>query len=252
VLCEVTNPLKCKRIFYDVAMRRIELKGGETTRVDLLEPAKSNLIVVAVASEKAVYAPTPPSAVLEARPTGAKVAVIVGGSERAMDDYAKACEWCKVAGAEPIVFVCNDMIGMFQDYAEYLVTLHPDKLLGWLNQRQKNGFPKAKYVWAHRRFKDLTTNDTADWGGSSGLLMVKIALEQGFKHIVLAGVPMDPTAKHFVRHLHWAACAAFRRAWERRKTEIAPYVRSMSGGWTEQQFGAPDAAWLAYNETKAA
>lgn len=255
MLCEVSNPLKCKRIFYDAAMQRIELKAGETVRVELLNLTKSGLVVVAIASEterRAVYAPTPPPAAQEARLAGVKVAVIVGGADRVMIDYEHAMALCLEVSAGPTVFIVNDMIAKFQHYAEHAVTLHPDKLSGWVTQRKNNNYPPTRTVWAHRKFKDIVTNHTGDWGGSVGLFAVKIARELGFERILLCGVPMDPQSNHFVRHLRWNAAQAFWRAWVTREKEIKPYVRSLSGGKTEAMFGAPDAAWLAHNETKAA
>lgn len=181
-----------------------------------------------------------------------KVAIVVGGAEEALSDCQRAELWCHSLGVIPEVFVANDMIASFPGKPDRFVTLHPDKLPMWLHARQAKGLPEVKEIWAHRRYKNIVTNTTDDWGGSSGLFMVKIARSLGFDRILLCGIPMDPHANHFVRHQRWNACAAFRRSWERRKLEIAPYVRSMSGGWTDQLLGKPDAAWLSREASKAA
>jgi len=191
-----------------------------------------------------------PPIVLEPPPTGPRVAIIIGGAVRAMEDYERAATLC--TNAEVTLFIINDMIATFPYYAENAVSLHPDKLTGWLTQRKNNNHPSVKNIWGHRPFEDIVTNHTADWGGSSGLFSIKIArYELGFERIILCGIPMDPAANHFVRKVRWNAAQAFWRAWVTREKEIKPYVRSLSGGKTEAMFGVPDEQFIAPRMTVA-
>jgi hypothetical protein len=112
----------------------------------------------------------------------------------------------------------------------------------WLGGRKQAGFAEPTRTWCHRPYKNIT-NDTRDWGGSSGLLMVKIARELHFKHIILCGIPMTVEAGHIVRKVQWNAAHGFRRGWMRHLHELKPFVRSYAG-WTFELFGRPDREWL--------
>jgi hypothetical protein len=105
-------------------------------------------------------------------------------------------------------------------------------------------------IWCHRSYLGFS-HHTRDWQGSSGLFMVKIALEEGFTHIILCGVPMDVDANHITRHKPWHGAPGFARGWHRHMQELKPFVRSMSG-WTQQVLGAPDMLWLALDIPRGA
>jgi hypothetical protein len=70
-----------------------------------------------------------------------------------------------------------------------------------------------------------------------------VARKRGHDRVILCGVPMTGD-NHFVRKVKWNAVSAFTRAWNSHRDEMLPYVRSMSGGWTEQLFGVPTKDWL--------
>ena len=162
----------------------------------------------------------------------AEVALVVGGSNEVMAEFEAARELC---GPTPyMTFVCNDMIAAFPNVI--------DKMVMWMQQRLQAGLPPITRTWAHRGYSGFT-DYTKDWGGSSGLLCTKIAREQGFTHIILCGVPMTVENGHFKRQARWNAAHGFRRGWSQHILGLKPFVRSMSG-WTQQQFGAPDQAWL--------
>jgi SAM-dependent methyltransferase len=170
-----------------------------------------------------------------------KVAVVVGGGGDPLAEVEKARELCAASGARPVFFVINDMIPNFPGEI-VAVTLHPTKLREWLRDRTAKGHPSPTAIWAHRKGEGVT-NVIDDWSGSSGLFSVHIARHLGFDRILLCGVPMAPEGNHFLRRVRWNAAFAFRKGWERRKPEIAPYVRSFSG-WTRDLLGAPDAAFI--------
>ncbi len=134
------------------------------------------------------------------------------------------------------------------------MTLHPIKLREaqpkWLEARELAGFSAPAEVWAHTAHK-FATHVLPDWRGSVGLHGVAVARKKGFERIILAGVPMQAIAGHFVRKVPWNGCRSFTQGWEHRKREIAPFVRSMSG-WTRQILGEPTLEWLRPQVSAAA
>src|SRR6185312_14812395 len=87
------------------------------------------------------------------------------------------------------------------------------------------------------------THRLKDWGGSVGMFGYVVARHLGFDRVLLCGVPMT-NHNHFVRKAPWIAVKCFTDAWKVRRDQMSPYVRSLSGGWTEELFGKPDAEWL--------
>lgn len=148
----------------------------------------------------------------------------------------------------------NDAIALWPGRIDYAATLHPDKLAGWMKRRAEAGYPGMPQRWTYQRGEPAKTEMradrvTRDWGGGSGLFTAKVLRECGLTRIVLAGIPMDDrphVAGSTVKHpaAPWTACKDFRKAWREHRTEIAPFVRSMSG-WTRDLFGAPTAEWLS-------
>lgn len=176
-----------------------------------------------------------------------KVALVIGGAECVWSDYelAKALLGPVVEYKDWATFVINDSIPLFPDWLDHAITLHPNKLKDWAHKRNEAGLNIPRQVWAHRS-APFVTNHTADWGGSSGLFACKVALELGYRHIILCGVPMDETQKHIVRKVKWAPARAFQRAWGIHEKEIMGHVKSF-GGWTCQKFGAPTLEWINEN-----
>lgn len=168
------------------------------------------------------------------------VALIIGGAETVREDYARARTLC---ANEPVVhFLINDQIGLWDADTAEGVTLHLAKLTGWLETRRRAGFPPLRSVWSIRQIPGVD-RVTTDWRGSTGLLAVKVAMESGFRQIVLCGVPMTAEAGHFVRHRPWNDARTFHRGWLVHRPAIAPFVRSCSG-WTAELLGEPTAEWL--------
>jgi len=178
--------------------------------------------------------------------SGYKIAIVIGGSETVFSEIEQARLLTLPFARENIeLFVINDTIPILPDHIHHAVTLHPVKLADWLHKRRQNGYPPPGDIWAHRKNLSNEANInfwTDDWGGSSGLLAVKVATQLNFDKIILCGVPMD-TGKHFLRQTGWNACFAFRRGWERQMRDLLPYVRSYSG-WTRDQLGEPTADFL--------
>jgi hypothetical protein len=173
-----------------------------------------------------------------------KVAIIVGGADNVFEEYDKTRHLLEITENFDNweTFVINAAIEHFTGHIDHAITLHPEKLQTWAHNRNKNKFLPPTNVWAHRP-AFLITNHTQDWGGSSGLFAIKIAMELGFKKIILCGVPMTVEGKHFERKKNWDACLAFRRNWGVRVPAIKPYARSWSG-WTKELLGEPTMEWF--------
>lgn len=171
------------------------------------------------------------------------VALILGGGEHGEAEAVEAKALCARAGLGWSLFAVNDRIAVYPEECR-AVTLHPEKILGWLKERATAGCPAPVEVWGHHaaRAKPGFTHYTADWRGSSGLLATKIALELGFRKAILCGVPMTG-ANHYVRRKPWSAHVVFRPAWLNQKRRLLPHVRSLSG-WTAELLGVPTAEFL--------
>lgn len=199
--------------------------------------------------------PEKPGAIMPTQPSlrsgsVADVALVVGGGGDPLAEYAAARMMCETAEKTVATFVANDTLTIFPDVVDYACTLHPDKMAGWLHERHKRGLPMPYgQTWCHRSFLGFT-NHTRDWQGSSGLFMTKIALEQGWTHVILCGVPMTVEGDHIIRHQPWNAAGGFIRGWQRHMREIRANVRSMSG-WTQEQLGAPEYLWLVSKMPRA-
>jgi hypothetical protein len=170
------------------------------------------------------------------------IAIVVCGGGEPLDEYGQILGDCRRLGLTWRTYVGNDMIAHFPDPIDIAVTLHPDKLFMWVNERMALGRERPPRVFSHRPFNNVT-DWTRDWQGSTGLFCIKIAREFGHTHIVLCGVPMTIEANHFLRREPWVHATGFQRGWTSHLNELIPYVRSYSG-WTLELFGEPDDKWL--------
>lgn len=166
------------------------------------------------------------------------LALIVGGASCVWLDCISVLKMTK----PDAVMVINDMIPLWPASIDYVVSLHPEKLSHWLKERKRKQSAKTGETWSNHRLHDVVKRTTPDWAGSSGLLAVKIAMEEKFDGAILAGVPMSPV-KHFTRNVDWTAAMAFRNGWNAHRQEILPFARSMSG-WTRELLGGPTPEWL--------
>jgi hypothetical protein len=186
----------------------------------------------------------PPQAVPFRAEASHTIAIIIGGALCWQQDLDNAR---KLIGDRAFrFFVVNDHIKTFSGPC-IAVTLHPDKLHGqfaWLLERRKKGFPEPEQIWAHKKANSVTHDtNTKEWGGSSGLFAVQVALREGYRKVIGCGIPMTVDGSHYIRGIKWQSAIAFRAGWVRNKSTIAPYFRSM-GGWTAEQFGYPNEEWL--------
>lgn len=179
------------------------------------------------------------------------VALILGGAECVWTDAEAA-----MAMVDPdAVIAVNDMIALWPGKITHACTLHGEKLLGWQTGRKASGFnTDYKTAYFEKPRKRQTTPAKVDlvieyrWphldSGSSGLYGVKVALDEGFDRVILAGVPMDAGLGHIVRNEPWDVANRFRAAWVGAIPHILGPVRSMNG-WTREILGYPSLDWLA-------
>lgn len=173
-----------------------------------------------------------------------KYALILGGADCLQADREAALKLFT-----PDYIVATNEAG--RDYAGELdvwVTMHPEKIQGWLKERAKAGRLPAKALWKpqHRNGPTgLEMRGIPSWGGSSGLLAcagVKLALEcRG----VLAGCPMTIEGSHYwdKNHRPWGEAPRYWDNWIRFYPQIRDCIRSMSGK-TKELLGAPTREWL--------
>lgn len=147
--------------------------------------------------------------------------------------------------APDFVIACNDAIAIWPGRLDAAVSLHPEKLAGWRNNRLAQGYQDAARYLVHGDYvpewADLVEFRFPGQGdsGSSGLFMAKAALcDLGADMAVMAGVPLTRTP-HFFDADTWEAAVGYRQVWQALRPEYRARIRSMSG-WTAEEFGRPD------------
>jgi hypothetical protein len=172
-----------------------------------------------------------------------KIALALGGAAGVFDEAKEARA---LLGRDfDMVGACND-VGARVEYLTHWCTLHPDKFPGWMSEREKNGFGGGYSAWCHKHSQRMRFRICHDWGGSSGLLVVKVLLEEGADRVICAGTPMTNTP-WFHKKAPWGFADHHYRAWQKHLSEIRERVRSMSGR-TRELLGAPTREWLGLPE----
>lgn len=176
---------------------------------------------------------------------GERVAFVLGGANTLDSDMSVAYSL-----ATPDTIIATNHAGRdFPGKLPHWCTLHTELMQGWMDERRESGRPGAGQMWTSNT-KTVPPDHVElyrylpSWNGSSGLLAVQVALELGYKRIILCGVPLDKKAEHYDYSGPWMDAPRYRSAWTRHLSEIRDYVRSPSG-WTQQILGAPTSAWLS-------
>ncbi len=168
----------------------------------------------------------------------AGIAVVLGGAAGAWDELVRASQ------IQPVqhIFAVNDAAMHYPGDLDAFVTLHPEKLPGWLGARRTAGLPEPRAVIAHTAAPHVTDVVDYQWpgqpgSGSSGLFAAKIALTRTDIPVVLCGVPMQADRAHFFNDQPWGEVNQFIAAWEWAAARgLLARVRSMSG-WTAELVG---------------
>ena len=164
-----------------------------------------------------------------------KSILILGGARCVWGDVGSLGQW----PAKVDVAAVNDVGAQWPGSLIFWASLHPRKLKKWEKLRKNKGHPDGYEKYGNKYGRPMVDHIVEDWGGSSGLFAVKIALLLGYEQIVLAGIPMEAAEGHYFNNKDWKQCDQYRAGWGRHETEIKPYVRSCSG-WTMRLLGAPD------------
>lgn len=167
------------------------------------------------------------------------IAVVLGSAKGNWDELSRASQ---IAPVRYLVAV-NDAACHYPGQVDAFVTLHPEKISGWLGARRTAGLPEPRTVIAHTANPHVTEVAEYQWpemraaskSGSSGLFAVKIALVRTALPVVLCGVPLDGDRAHFFCDAAWDQVTQFRDAWGLVLPRLSR-VRSMSG-WTATLLG---------------
>jgi hypothetical protein len=146
-----------------------------------------------------------------------------------------------------LVIACNHAFRDEPGRVDHAVTMHPELYPKWIAAREEAGFPPAGKLWHSRHhISKVGSEPIESWGGSSGMLCIRVALTLGCNRIVLAGIPMEKMMRHYDDDKPWHEARQYWPAWERAIPQFHGRVRSLSG-WTREKLGAPDMEWLHGN-----
>ena len=172
-----------------------------------------------------------------------KVAFVMGGANTLDADHEAAQELCPL----PDTRIFTNHAG--RDYpfqVEHYVTLHPELMPGWIDERREKRYPDPDNLWTSNK-KDLPAglkwNHVDRWEGSSGLLAVTVALHLGYDKVILCGVPLDRQMRHYDSEELWQEAHKYRAGWVKHLPKMQGKVKSFSG-WTSRLLGAPTREWL--------
>jgi hypothetical protein len=169
-------------------------------------------------------------------------AVVLGGAEGV---------WSELEAARhlftPDIVIATNHAGIDYDgHVDHWVSFHAELLPMWIDKRAAAGrAPAGRYWTVERRMAPATPLELSrvpNWGGSSGLVAVTVALHLQCSHIVCCGVPLDLNVAHYDDPKPWREAGNYRRAWMTYRSQMTA-VRSMSG-WTRQILGAPTGEWF--------
>lgn len=168
-------------------------------------------------------------------------ALILGSANCLESDRAAALKLF-----EPdLIIACNHAARDEPGRVDHWATMHPELYPKWLADRRAAGRPEPGQLWhaGHRRTKvDSTPIDS--WGGSSGLLCVRVAMQLRCTKVILAGVPMRKTYEHYDKPgEQWHEAVRYHNCWRNRFPAIKDKVRSFSG-FTAELLGFPTREWL--------
>jgi hypothetical protein len=201
-------------------------------------------------------------------------ALIVGCARGVWEEAKRAQQMCEFER-----IYCVKQMGVHWPTAFHTwVTLHPESMCGendyginFIAEREAKGFPNgyeivaplSEEVGTHGAKGRVTRRVSFAYKGmtssaGSGLYGAKVALDDGFDHIVLAGIPMDKSAGHFltgsknshgqIRGQYWLGRDEFTDGYLKMIPHMRGKVKSMSGE-TAMALGLPSPSWLAESQS---
>lgn len=189
------------------------------------------------------------------------IALVIGGASGGFREAIEAMSLFTPAK----IYAVND-IGACIETVDVWCTLHPEFMDGWEKLRSEQGFgpvddivaPPPKEVGMHGAKGRIKRRLSYRWPGmngsaSSGIYGAKVAMEDGFTKVVLAGIPMSADAGHFmpegrnghgnIRGKVWEQHSAFVSGFNYSIPYLRGKVKSMSG-YTQKILGYPTNDWL--------
>lgn len=193
-----------------------------------------------------------------------KSALVIGCAACVWDDIKIA----KALGTYDAIY-CVKQIGIhYPEKFDVWVTLHPEAMDQYELQRYKLGLPNGysivapppEQLGAHGKKGNISRRVSYLWPGaatnasaSSGIYGAKVALNDGFDRIVLAGIPMTSEGGHFLPDTKNVLGAVRGKVWKDHNVFICGFnesiprlkgkVKSVSG-YTKQVLGEPTSEWL--------
>jgi len=182
-----------------------------------------------------------------------KRALIVGCSAQVWDDVKRAREFCEFDAIFCVKLAGVHWPAKFRTW----VTLHPEFMDKYEAERRALGLPNGYEIVApltsevgmHGKKGNIHRRISYRWPGmsssaSSGIYAAKVALDDGFDRLVMAGIPMTKETGHFTRGKVWAQRDCFLPGLKKSIPYLQGKCKSMSG-YTMELLGAPTAEWLA-------
>lgn len=196
-------------------------------------------------------------------------ALVVGCARSVWDEVDAAQKLTKFDAVYCVKQAGIHWPGKFQVWA----TLHPEYMCGenerginYIAERKALGLPDGYEivspldgeVGSHAGKCKQSRKVTYRWPGmnasaSSGIYAAKIALDDGFERVVLAGIPFNSNAGHFLPSTRNVNNEVRGKVWNQQenflpglliaKKYMAGKVRSMSG-YTAEILGSPTREWL--------
>ena len=180
-------------------------------------------------------------------------ALIVGCAANVWDEVKAARELCDFDAVYCVKLAGVHWPAKFKVWA----TLHPEFMDKYESERKALGLPNGYEIVAplpsevgmHGKKGNIKRRVSYRWPGmnssaSSGIYAVKVAIEDGYSRIVLAGIPMTKESGHFTRGKEWNQRDCFLPGLLKSVPFMKDLVKSM-GGYTKELLGAPTAEWLA-------
>lgn len=192
-----------------------------------------------------------------------KSALVIGCAANVWEDVKAACDLVHYDAVYCVKQIGINYPRTFQTW----ITLHPEAMDDYEAQRHNLGLPNGYEIVAppphelgmHGAKGNITRRVSYLWSNksnasaSSGIYGAKVALEDDFDRVVLAGIPMTPEAGHFkpesknvagqVRGKVWTQHNAFVSGFNFAVPYLIGNVKSMSGH-TMKVLGAPTLEWL--------
>lgn len=192
-----------------------------------------------------------------------KSALVIGCAANVWEDL-KAAEALTKYDA---VYCVKQMGVHYPKKFDVWVTLHPEAMDVYEIERKALGFPNGYQIVApppeelgmHGKKGNIARRVSYRWNkdsnmsASSGIYGAKVAMQDGFERIVLAGIPMTPEGGHFLPEGKTVAGRTRGKVWSDHASFVCGFnfaipflkgkVKSMSGH-TKEVLGAPTPGWF--------